>query len=172
MDIWTRVTLALIAALTFVTFAITLSNTYDYFSNTKVIKIYEKRVKEINQRSEHDQALAKKNDMDEKEENKLKQDLDFFSAMIEKTQFPLSVVLSQIEMAKPDKINIHSLLFSQNLDMVKIKGESAYAKAVSRFIIDLDKSIHFKVQLSKEEIRENKIIVFELTARWAGGIND
>lgn len=171
MNFWTRIFLVLAALLTLVTFAITLSNTYDYFSNTKVIKVYEERVNKINQRSKRDRLVIKEVGVNKENLEKLKQDLDFFSVVIEKAMFPLPVVLSQIEKVKPDKINIRSLVFSQKLDTVKISGDSAHVGAVSNFIIDLEKSIHFKVQLSKEEIRENKIIAFELIARWVGGNN-
>ena len=86
--------------------------------------------------------------------------------------FSLPEVLTEIERIKPDKIDIKELIFSDNLTVVMIRGESNHAGSVSKFIIGMDRSKQFNIELSREEIDENKRIIFELTARWISVEND
>ncbi len=166
-NIWAKISIAFIAVLTVITCAVTMVNTYDYFANTKVIRTYERRIKDIKQRTEQKRLEDKKASLSSAKVVRYKQDIVFFSKLIAKNLFPLHKVLDEIEKAKPQKINIDSLRFSKDLYTVRITGHSTHVPSVSKFIIDLDKSESFEVELSKEEIKENKKIVFELTAKWA-----
>lgn len=165
-NVWSKISFAAIAVLAAATCAFTMVNTYDYFANTKVIQTYERRIKEINKRSEQQRRGDRKSSLSSKMIEEYKKDMAVFSELIAKNLFPLQKVLSEIEKAKPQKVNIVSLNFSENLYALRITGESKYVASVSKFIVDLDRSESLEVELLKEEIQEDKKIVFELTARW------
>lgn len=169
--VWSKISLGLAAVLTAVTCAVTLVNTYDYFENTKVIRIYEKRVKELNSRTERKRREVSKKRQDSKEADQFKKDVAYFSSITEKSLFPLTDLLTRIEKVRPQKVDIDSLLFSDNLHALVIRGSSGQVSAITRFITELGKSGYFDIQLSKEEIMGNKSVEFELTARWTGGKN-
>ena len=171
-NIWGKVSLGLVAIFVFATLGITLVTIYDYYANTKVIKTYESRLKEINRRSAQKKIASPEMITDKKEHEKTKEDLNYLSTIIKKNMFPLPIVLTEIERVKPDKIDINELIFSDNFKIVTIKGESKNVDSVSRFIINLDRSNHLSIELSREEIKEDKRIIFELTARWISLEND
>lgn len=150
----------------------TLTNTYDYYATTKVINVYELRIEQINMRFNQKQKMAQNKVVDKKESNKIKQDFNYLGSIIKKNMFSLPGMLTQIEKAKPDKIDINKLIFSENFKVVKIRGESSHAGSVSKFIAGMDKSEHFNVELSNEEINEDKRIFFELNVRWMAKNND
>jgi len=171
-NIWRKIFLGLVVAFAFITLGITLANAVDYYANKKVIKTYEARLKNINRRLKQKKTIAKSRDTGKKEYQKIKQDLNYLKGIIKKNLFPLPFVLSEIERVKPDKININELIFSKNLKTLIIKGESNHAGSVSEFIVDMKSSKYFDIELSKEEIKEDKKIIFELTARWISLEND
>jgi len=171
-NIRSNVFLGFVVMLVFTTLAVTLSNAVDYYANKKVVNTYELRLKEINRRLKQKKTFARNIDVNKKEYQKIKQDLSYLSGIIKKNMFPLPVVLSEIERIKPDKIDINELIFSENLKTLIIKGESNHVGSVSLFIVDMERSKHFDVELSKEEIKEDKKIFFELTARWVSLEND
>ncbi len=164
--------LGLLLIIVFTTIGITIVSMVDYTANIKVIKTYELRVKEINQRAERKRAVGQKKVTNQKEYQKIKQDLNYLSGILKKNMFSLPKVLTEIERIKPDKIDINELIFSDNLTVVMIRGESNHAGSVSKFIIGMDRSKQFNIELSREEIDENKRIIFELTARWISVEND
>jgi hypothetical protein len=171
-NIWGKFFLSFVVIVVFSTIGITLVNMIDYSANIKVIKTYELRIKEINQRSERKRKTTQNKRTDKKQYQKIKQDLKYLEGIIKKNMFPLPAVLTEIERVKPDKIDINELIFSDNLKIVIIKGESNHVGSVSKFIIRMDRSKRFHIELSKEEINEDKRIIFELTARWISIEND
>ncbi len=164
--------LSFVVILVFSTLGITLVNMVDYYANIKVIKTYESRIKGINQRSERKKTAVQKKVTNQKEYQNNKQDLQYLSGIIKKNMFSLPTVLTEIERVKPDKIDITELKFSDNLKVVMIKGESNHANSVSQFILGMNRSERFDIELSREEINEDKKIIFELTARWISIEND
>ena len=171
-DIRGKFFLSFVVILVFSTLGITLVNTIDYYANIKVIKTYESRIKGINQRADRKRKAAQKKFTDKKEYQKIKQDLNYLSGILKKNMFSLPAVLTEIERVKPDKIDINELIFSDNLKVVIIKGESNHVRSISEFIIEMDRSKRFNIELSREEINEDKKIIFELTARWISIEND
>jgi hypothetical protein len=162
-DIRERLSLSLVAVLAVLSLGLTLVNLYDYSENIKVIKTYESRIKEISRFSEENKIPGQEREASIK-------DFDYLSALIQKHLFSLPMVLTEIENAKQDKIHILSLVFLDDLLGVSIKGESDHMDAVSKFILDMDRS--FDIEMSRQEINENKKIVFELIARWISAGND
>lgn len=154
------------------TFAITLANAMDYYADKKVVKTYESRLREIKKRAQKQAAVFVKKDVNQKEYQKAKADFKYLTGIIQKNLFPLPFVLSEIERIKTDRININALVFFKNLAGVTIKGDSTHVDSISRFIVDMEKSEHFNIELSREEIKENKKIIFELIARWNFEGND
>ncbi len=162
-NIQERLSLSLVAVLAVLSLGLTLVNLYDYSENIKVIKTYESRIKEISRFSEE------KRKPDPEREASIK-DLDYLGTLIQKNLFSVPMVLTEIENAKHDKIHILALVFLEDLLGVSIKGESDHMDAVAKFILDMDQS--FEIEVSRQEINENKKIVFELIARWTAAGND
>jgi hypothetical protein len=158
--------LGLAALIVFITCGFTMVNSYDYYANTDVIKTYETRLEKINKRSEQKKVKAQKRVNASKEDEKIKQDFNYLKAIVTKNMFPLTEVLTQIEKVKLDKIDINELIFSDNLKSVMIKGASSQVSVVSKFLMEMNRSKYFVIELSKEEIDNNKRIMFELTAKW------
>lgn len=161
-----KISLGLAAVFLLAACGFIMVNIYDYNANTKVIKIYEARLKTINKRSEQQRVNARKININREDDKKNRQDLNYLKAIIKKNMFPLSELLTQIERVKPDKIDIKALIFSDNLKTVIISGASGHVAEVSDFIAGMDRSKFFTIELSKEEINENSRIIFELTAKW------
>ena len=161
-----KISLGLAAVFILATCGFTMVNIYDYYANTKVIKIYGTRLETINKRSEQKRVNTQKINLNREDGKKNIQDLNFLKAIIKKNMFPLSELLTQIERVKPDKIDIKALIFSDNLKTVIISGASDHVAEVSDFIVGMDRSKYFTIELSKEEITENSRIIFELTAKW------
>lgn len=162
-----KISLWLAAVFVLTTCGFTMVNTYDYYANKKVVKIYEARLKIINKRSEQEKVTARKILINREDDKKpLRQDLNYLKTIIKKNMFPLSEVLTQIERVKPDKIDIKELIFSDNLKTIVISGASDHVAEVSDFLIAMERSNCFTTELTKEEINENSRIIFELTAKW------
>lgn len=170
-DIKGKVFLGFVVMFVLSTFIISAVNLIDYFENTKVIKIYESRIQKINKRSIQKKA-AQKSQFDKKDQAKFIEELNFLNAIIKKNLFPLSEVLTELERIKPDKIDINGLKFTENHYVLKILGESNHVSSVSDFLIAMEKSSRFIVEISKEEINEDKRIIFELIAKWKPIAND
>jgi len=165
-NIWGRISLGLAAVFVFITCGFTMVNIYDYYANTNIIQTYETRLKKINKRAEQKRVNDQKRLSMGKEDKNSRQDLNYLKAVIKKNIFPLNEVLSQIEKIKPAKIEINELRFIDNLKTILIKGASHQVTQVSKFLMELDRSKYFAIELSKEEIEEDKRIIFELTAKW------
>lgn len=159
--------LALLICFSVFIIGFTGANILQYSGNKKEIKGIESRIETINRREAQGRQRAsialKKDSLSELE---YKQDLAFLGSIIKRHTFPLSMVLSEIEKVKPEMVNIDKLSFSETLDRFVIKGESGQVGAISQFVIRLYRSGRFDIELTREEIREDKKIDFELTAKW------
>ncbi|MFH2059881.1 MAG: hypothetical protein ABIJ59_13385 [Pseudomonadota bacterium] len=171
-NFWRKISLPIAAIFAIITLGITVMNMNDYYANIEVIKTYELRIKEVNKRSEVKRKAAQKNVIDSKEDKRFKQDLNYLSDIIKKNMFALPAVLTEIERVKSDRVDINELIFSDDFMVVRIKGESNHVKSVSEFVVGMDRSNHFDIDLSKEEISDDKKIIFELKARWKRLEND
>lgn len=78
--------------------------------------------------------------------------------------FPISRFLEVLERTRPENVDIDAITFSQDLKALTLKGISESAVAVSRFLLELDRSDVFNVQIKSGEINEDKKIVFEIFA--------
>jgi len=158
---------ALVAVLVVAACAVTVLNVYDYIANSRVIDTYEMRMAQISARA-RENRMPKTPDTDSA---KRAETLAFFSPIVKKAVFPLPQILTELERIKPETLDIDAVVFAQNLDTVRISGRSHDVDAVSRFIVDLDRSPVFTVHLSRQEILENRQIAFELTLMQAGDSN-
>lgn len=146
--------LSVAIVLVFIAFGFSAANTYDYIANKNIIREYQLRIEQFQKQAEN------------KEQKKIKKELNYLTSEIKKDLFPLPKVLTEIEKNKPEKIDIHQLIFSENLKNVTIKGESGHFESVSAFLIEMEKSQHFSVKLIKQGIKKNRRILFELKAEW------
>ena len=142
-NIWAKISLGIAALFVLTTCGFTMVNTYDYYANTKVITIYEARLKLINQRSEQKRVKNRKIVNNTKVDEKIRLDLNYLKDIVTKNMFPFSELLTQIEKIKPDKVDINELAFSDNLRTVLIKGASNNVAQVSRFLVGMDRSKYF-----------------------------
>lgn len=168
-DIWKKISLGLAVVFVVVTCGFTFVNIYDYMANTKIIQTYETRLNEIKKRkhkkknnAKHQQAMA----LAAREIEKNRQTLTYFQAVIKKNMFPVLEILSLIEQNKPEKVDINGLSFSDNLKTIVITGESESAVEISRFFTQMTRSRYFESQVTREEITEEKKILFELKVKW------
>lgn len=135
-------------------FVFTAINIYGYIANRKTITEYQSRIEKLKKQAEN------------KELKKLEKEFNFLIPVIERDLFSLPLFLTEIEKNKPEKIDIYELSFSETLKAVTIKGESNYVESVSDFLIAMEKSKYFSVNLIKQVIKEDRSIMFELKAEW------
>ena len=145
-DIQGKISLWLAAVFILAACGFIMVNIHDYYTNTKVIKIYEARLKTINERSEQQRVNAQKTNINREDDKKNRQDLNYLKAIIKKNMFPLSELLTQIERVKPDKIDIKALIFSDNLKTVIISGASGHVADITDFIAGMDRSKSFTIE--------------------------
>lgn len=174
-DIWKKISLGLAVVFVVATCGFTFVNIYDYMANTKIIQTYDTRLKEIKQRKHkkknnenHQKAMA----LAAKEIEKNRQTLAYYEAVIKKNMFPVLEILSLIEQNKPEKVDINGLSFSDNLKTIVINGESESDIEISRFFTKMTRSRHFESRVTKEEITEEKKILFELKVKWNPHIDE
>ena len=132
----------------------TAINIYGYIANRNTITEYQSRIEKLKKQAEN------------KELKKLKKEFNYLIPVIERDLFSLPSFLTEIEKNKPEKIDIYELTFSESLRTVTIKGESNYVESVSAFLIEMEKSKHFSVNLIRQVIKEDHSILFELKAEW------
>lgn len=171
-SIWGRLSLSLVSILAVTSLGITLVNVYDYYENNKVMAAYESRVGEISRQSELKDRAGQTTEIKKQEREASIKDMAYLDALIKKNLFSLPLVLTEIENAKQDQIDIHSLGFSDHLKVLSIKGESGHMDSVSKFIMELDRSGYFNIELSRQEINKDRKIIFELTAGLGSTEND
>lgn len=166
-NIWSRLAVALIALLACATCAVSLMNTLDYYYNTKEIKVYERRVEQMNRQAKRKSASQKVSTVDA-DVRQYARDKEALMPLIEKSVFPLMDFLSLIETLRPDKVQIASLVFSKDMKSTTIVGQSGSSTDVSTFISRLKNSEKLRVRLEREEVKKGSWIEFELNARWKG----
>jgi len=154
VNILRKILLAAAIILGVVAFVYTAINIYAYTANRKTITEYQSRIEKLKKQAENEEL------------KKLKKEFNFLLPVIEKDLFSLPLFLTEIEKNKPEKINIYELTFSENLKTVTLKGESNYVESVSAFLIEMEKSKYFSVDLIRQVIKEDRSIMFELKAKW------
>ena len=154
INIVRKVLLVTAIILGFAAFVFTAINIYGYIANRKTITEYQSRIEKLKKQAEN------------KDQKKLKKEFNYLIPVIERDLFPLPLFLTEIEKNKPEKIDINELTFSETLKTVTIKGESNYVESVSAFLIEMEKSKHFSVNLIRQVIKEDHSILFELKAEW------
>ncbi len=164
--------LAFMAILTFTTFGVSATTVYEYYENSKIIKIYESRITQINKRFKEKRIINKKSSAITEEQQQLKKELEDLSTHIQKTMRSVSLILEVIEKVKPKKVDIHELVLSDELMSLTIKGESKFVDDVSKFVVDMNRSTQFDVEITSQTYDENKKISFKLTAMWINPKND
>ncbi len=164
--IWTKIVLAFMAILAFTTFGVSVTTVYEYYDNTKIIKNYESRITQINKRFKEKRIINKKPPAITEEQQQLKKELGYLRSHIQKSMRSVPLILDVIEKVKPKKVDIHELVLSDDLMGLTIKGESKFVDDVSKFVIDMNRSTQFDVEITSQSYEENKKISFKLTARW------
>ncbi len=165
-QIWTKVVLAFIVIFAFTTLGITITTIYEYYENNKVIETIEIKISQTNKRFKEKRKIIPKPVIDSVEQQRLNTQLAFLSTQIKRSMRSIPLMLNELEYLKPEKVNIHELSFTQDLKELIIKGESKFFEEVSRFVIDMNRSKRFDVEITKESFNDNKKISFELTAKW------
>jgi len=145
---------------------LTLGSTYEYMANKKVIKVYQNRFQELNRKEKYKKSDSKKKVPDQKELEIVRKNFVYLEGIIKKNMFSLPLLLTEIEKIKPEQLNINEIVFSENLQVVTLKGQSNFVNRISQFLIALDRSPLFRVELSKEEINGQQQIAFELILKW------
>ncbi len=147
--------LLIIAIVMFVTaFGFSIVNTYNYISKNTIIEEHQSKIELLREQAEN------------KKQKKNKKELRYLISIIKKDLFPFPQVLTEIEKYKPEKVDIHKLIFSDNLKNITIKGESGHFESVSAFLTRMEQSKHFTVKHIKQGIKENRNILFELAIEW------
>ena len=155
--------MAFAVMLTVMTLALTLGNTYEYVENNGVLKEYQSRIKALKAKEKQRAVLSQKMVPDKKKIERLHQNFLYLNTLIKKNRFSLPLFLSEIEKIKPERVNINEVAFSENLQAVTLKGQSDFVDTVSQFLMALDRSPLFDVELSKQEIPGPRQVAFELT---------
>ncbi|MCK5099637.1 MAG: hypothetical protein KAR45_16125 [Desulfobacteraceae bacterium] len=153
-NIFRKVLLALLIIFVFTALGFTAVNSYNYITNRNIIKKYQSRVGKLKKQAQN------------KEQKKAKKEFDYLIPVIKNDLFSLPMILTEIEKNKPQKVDIHQLIFSENHKQVTIKGESGYVESVSAFLIEMEKSKQFSVKLIRQVITEDRSILFEINAEW------
>ncbi len=155
--------LAFVVLFMVTTLALTLGNTFEYVENNKVIKAYQNRIKEFKEKRKQRAVLAQKRVPDKKKLEGLEHDFLYLNTIVKKNRFSLPLFLSEIEKIKPERVNINEVAFSESLQVVTLKGQSDFVDTVSQFLMALDRSLLFDVELSKQEIHGSGQVAFGLT---------
>mgnify|MGYP001548475048 CR=1 FL=1 len=171
-DVKGRLLTGCLAVFVFAALGLTIVNVYDYLQNTKVIREYQDRIRVLNDKKQKQASLARNVKNDKEERLKLKAQKAFYGSLIEKHLVPVSGMLTRIETIKPDRVNIKEVYFKKDLHVLVIQGESNDVGSVSEFLIGLDRSENFSVEITQQEIGKDSKIEFELTARWTGGTGE
>lgn len=151
----------------------TFVNVVDYQANARVITEYENRVRQMQQQMEQQKKeAASRARAKQKHQADIQAEFEPLGKMIRQEQFPLMDVLTELEILKPERVDIMGLNFTDSLVTVRIKAESASPEAVFSFLDNMARSPRFDVELSRKEVGHDTRIIFELTARWAADAND
>lgn len=165
--------LPLLAIAVCVAVGFTVVNVVDYRANARVITEYANRVRQIQQQMEEQKKEAANQVLaQQKKQADIQAVFDPLGKMMRQDLFSLLDVFTELEILKPEQVDIMGLNFTDNLTTVQIKAESGSAAAVFSFMDSMARSPRFDVELSRKEVGQDKRIMFELTARWIANGND
>lgn len=164
------VLLPLLALAICVAVGFTIVNVVDYRANARVITEYADQIRQ--QREQQRTEAASRVQTQQKEQADIQAMFDPLGKMIHQNLFPLLDVLTELEILKPEQVDIMHLNFTDSLTSIRIRAESSNAAAVFTFIDSMARSPRFNVDLSRKEIGQDNRIIFELTARWMANGND
>jgi hypothetical protein len=168
-----RIQLPLLALAVCIAVGFTVVNVMDYRANARVITEYENRVRQMRQQMEQQKKeAANRAQTRQKKQADIQAVFEPLGKMIQQEQFPLLDVLTELEILKPERVDIMGLNFTESLATVRIKAESLSAEAVFSFLDSMARSPRFDVELSRKEVSHDNRIIFELTARWIADGND
>ncbi|THB80453.1 MAG: hypothetical protein D3926_07095 [Desulfobacteraceae bacterium] len=142
-------------------------NIYEFASNRKIIKGYEKRVGDLGRQASTMKKKIKKRQADTKKQKSLKKELGYLLSLIKGDGRSPLPVLTEIEKNKPERVDIHKIQFSNNFKKITIQGESDHIESVTGFFTGLEASGRFKVnKLIKNRIDKKHTILFDFNAQW------
>ncbi|MEX1312900.1 MAG: hypothetical protein AB1Z38_01890 [Desulfotignum sp.] len=168
-----RILIPLLVLAVCVAVGFTVVNVVDYRANARVISEYENRVRQIRQEMEQQKTEAVNRVRSrQKQQAEIQAVFEPLSKMIRQEQFPLLDVLTELEILKPEQVDIMRLNFTDSLTIIRIKAESANPAAGFSFMDSMARSPRFDVELSRKEVGQDNRITFELTARWMADGND
>lgn len=151
----------------------TVVNGVDYRANARVITEYENRLLQMRQQMEQQKKeAANRAQTRQKQQADIQAVFEPLGKMIRQEQFPLLEVLTELEILKPERVDIMGLNFTESLATVRIKAESASVEAVFSFLDGMSRSPRFDVELTRKEVSHDNRIIFELIARWTADGND
>ncbi len=155
-----------LAVFAITTLGITISTIYEYYDNNKIIKSFETKISQTNKRFKEKRKTTPQPTVDGHEQKQINTQLAFLSTQINQSMHSIPFILNDLEYLKPDKVNINELSFSKHLKELKIIGESRFFEEVSKFVIDMNRSRRFDVEITRESFSIDNKISFELTAKW------
>jgi preprotein translocase subunit SecF len=168
-----RILMPLLALAVCVAVGFTVVNVVDYRANAQVIAEYENRVRQIRQEMKQQKTEATNRVRTrQKQQAEIQAVFEPLGKMIRQDQFPLLEVLTEMEILKPEKVDIMRLNFTDSLTTIRIKAVSASPAAVYSFMDSMARSPRFEIELSRNEVGQDNRIMFELTARWMADGND
>jgi len=168
-----KILMPLLAMVVCVAVGFTVVNVVDYRANVRVITEYENRIRQIQQQIEQQKTeAANRVRMRQTQQAEIQAVFEPLGKMIRQEQFPLLEVLTELEILKPEQVDIMHLNFTDSLTIVRIKAESDSPSAVFSFMDSMARSPKFDVELSRKEVGQDNRIMFELTARWMADAND
>lgn len=168
-----KILMPLLALAVCVAAGFTFVNVMDYQANVRVITEYENRVRQMrHQMEQQKKEAANRVQTQQKKQADIEAAFEPLGKMIRQDLFPLLDVFTELEMLKPERVDIMGLSFTDSLATVQIKAESASAEAVFSFLDSMARSSRFDVVLSRKELSYDNRIIFEFTARWIADGND
>ena len=159
-----EVMLPLIFVLLLTSLGMTGFNLVSWLNNNNDIRLYEDRLENLKKRRGKPLKIEKNTNLKKEKIEAVQKDMNFLKTIIAGDMFPVSGILEVIEKSRPDNVEIEEINFSQDFTAVILKGSCESPKDVSSFIITLDRSESFNVQITRGEINKVKEIVFEIFA--------
>ncbi len=158
-----RLLLPGISALMIAALVLTVYTASLYLAGQREITASEEQIKSVRNLADDRQKRKKVQKMDPAAKEALYQDSAFIKNLLLKKMLPVSEILDDIEISRPEKLRIDLLEFSQDFNHMTIKGKSDSAKDVSAFLLALDATGRFTVHINRGEIDEQKKIHFDIT---------
>jgi len=141
--------------------ALSAYTTDSYLARQREITAYEQQIASVRNRADANGKRPAPRKMAPEQKKGLAGDMAFIRSVLVKKMAPVSQILDDIEISRPEKLRIDALVFSQNF--YHIKGTSSSPKDVSAFLLALDQTGRFSVHVSRGQIDEQKKILFAIT---------